>query len=152
MKQPGSGLNVFGGKVDLGPSHHQASARQNLDLPTSSQYTHISLSARSFHSFILLLGRRNLVSEIPLALAWMRGIGIKPLQKTLMAALTHVSESEGPARLITVEEGEGNSTRHWLRDEEVLRMWLEHWLGRKAVPSEDEVCAYGRSRLAAVAS
>jgi len=152
VTQPGSGLNVFGGKVELDPTPRLAYSSQSSDLPASSQYAHIALSARCFHSYVLLLGRRNYTTDITLALAWMRAAGIKPWRKTLVAALVHVSESEGPARLITVEDKEGHSERHWLRDEEVLRMWLEHWLGRKAIPSEDEVSAHERSRLASLTS
>ncbi|WVQ73277.1 hypothetical protein IAR50_002845 [Cryptococcus sp. DSM 104548] len=120
-------------------------------------YTHILPSPSAFHSYIALLGFYNLPQEIPLAFAWMRALGVKPKWQTMRLGLMHVCEAEGPRRWLKGFEGE----RRLMRDEEVLREWLQGWLeepdlprdGRESkrsswammsVPSEEDVAAFRR--------
>lgn len=102
-----------------GPTTSRSSTNTlNLPLPYA-KYTHLSLVPSTWHSFILLLGFRHLHAEIPVALAWMRALGVRPLRKTMAWAMVYVGEGEGPRRRIG---------REMVRDEEVLRRWLRDWV------------------------
>lgn len=122
----------------------------------NARYTHIIPTASTFHSYISLLGYYNYPHEIPVALAWMKALSIVPTWFTMRLALMHICEAEGPRRWVRGwgKEGKGRL----VRDEEIMRRWLEEWLlqedsggnGRLGdswtdkVPSEEEVAAFRR--------
>lgn len=92
----------------------------------NSHFTHIVPSATTFQSYIGMLGYFNLAHEIPLALAWMKELGIRPKWNTMSMALTYVGEVEGPRRRLSGWDKDGSA--RLVRDEEVLRRWLCEWL------------------------
>ena len=115
-----------------------------IPLPHSRKpYLHLIPSRNTFHSAIALLGYHNLPDEIPLVLAWMKELGIKPHKRTMLLALTHLGEVEGPRRVLANWE-DGQS--RLVRDTEVLRKWLIGWVGR-GVPTEDDVADHRRKML-----
>ncbi|TYJ56404.1 hypothetical protein B9479_002807 [Cryptococcus floricola] len=130
-----------------GPS---SSTSPDTPLPAPhAPYTHISPSSSAFHSYIALLGYYSLPQEIPLSFAWMRSLGVKPKWKTLRLGLMYVGEAEGPRRWVKGPGGE----RRLVRDEEVLREWLQGWLeddsrslegSEMSVPSEGDVAEFRR--------
>lgn len=149
MLPTGSGLNIFGSSLEDDEAAPDAPPPRLI--PSTGHYAHLTPSASTFHAYIHLLGYRSLTSEIPLALAWMHALRIVPHRRTLTAVLMYVGETEGPARLVRVPAmGKGNkkgkTRREWLRDEEVLRVWLARWLGEKAVPSVEEVAELRRGQ------
>lgn len=97
---------------------------------------------KTFHAYIFLLGWNELQAEIPLALAWMREMGIKPLHKTLCAALMYFGEvSRLPPLFESFELRKG---QEYGGDYGKLRRWIADWVGESALPSEDAVAAYRR--------
>ncbi|OCF46009.1 hypothetical protein I317_00097 [Kwoniella heveanensis CBS 569] len=218
-------VSFFGGSNDSGrsrsrdgahsshsPSIEPKSERQNLITPdvttlnipsATCKYPHVIPTSSTFRSYIALLGYNNLHSEIPIALAWMKELGIKPNWSTMCLALLHICEAEGPRRWVKGfggnsskskretqrkqgdvgddAEGEGQGVGEGeeqeaiedrsgyglARDEEIVRRWLQDWLGhgweqekdtqnganekttkrRRIVPTEQDV-AYSRRWLA----
>lgn len=134
--------SVFGGSI-----RSTKTPEHSTTLPLSAQYAHFIPDKRTWHAFIRLLGTFNCVEEIPLALAWMKELGIEPRRKTLLDALMFVAEVEGPRRRV---KGVGADEETLLiTDEQLLRIWLEEWLGtgevwhrgemKSVVPAEAEV-------------
>lgn len=115
------------------------------DIPQHANYAHLVPSSNTFRAYITLLGYHNLPHEIPVALAWMRYLGITPTKRTMLLALTYLGEVEGPRRVLADWEG-GKS--QLVRDTEVVRRWLSEWVA-KGVPSEDEVARYRRETVEA---
>lgn len=134
--------SVFGGSVKS-----TSTTDHSTILPSSPHYAHLVPAPPTWHAYIRLLGTFNQVEEIPLALAWMKELNIKPRRKTLLDALMFVSEVEGPRRRVKGMKTDGGSKM--MRDEQLLRAWLTDWLGegetmdrgamRSIVPDEDEV-------------
>lgn len=123
-----------------------ASPTSRLRIPSPDSrrpYLHLVPSANTFHSAIALLGYHNLPDEIPLVLAWMKELDIKPTKKTMLLALTHLGEVEGPRRVLANWE---NGQSRLVRDTEVLRRWLIDWVGR-GVPTENDVADHRRQML-----
>ena len=120
-----------------------------------ARYTHIIPSPVTFYLYIGLIGYRNLASEIPLVLAWMRDLDIRPTSKTMRWAMVYVAEAEGPSKRVT---GWGpNGEAALLGDSQILRRWLVDWLGdgtevhegveRRVVPTEEDVMALRMSLM-----
>jgi hypothetical protein len=140
------GFASWGGSLPASPPIEHATT---LPLP-EARYMHIIPTPGTWQAYIQLLGTFSRVQEIPLALAWMKELGVKPERTTMLIALTFVREVEGPRRLIKNWTAGGGSKL--VRDEEILRKWLEEWLrdgtdskgGAKqpVVPTEDEVWNY----------
>lgn len=93
-----------------------------LSLVNPPTYPYLYPTERVFRSFIQLLGYHSSPRDIPLVLAWMRYIGIKPSRHTLTLAMLYVGE-------LGLEERKMVRWRSWLRD----------WLGEGEVPVEEEV-------------
>ena len=122
-KGPLSYLSQF--FIQLRPT--PASPTQRLLPEKTALYTHIMPSVETFHAYISTLGYFGKVPEIPLALAWMQELRLRPTWNTMCAALTFIAEVEGPRRAV---RGWSDSEQVRLaRDEEVLRRYLEEWLG-----------------------
>ena len=125
-------------------SHPSTTSKSRIPSPHSRRpYLHLIPSANTFHSAIALLGYHNLPQEIPLVLAWMKELDIKPSKKTMLLALTHLGEVEGPRRVLANWE---NGQSRLVRDTEVLRRWLMDWVGR-GVPTENDVADHRRQML-----
>lgn len=122
---------------------------------TTARHTYIIPSATSFRAYIFLLIHGERYDEIPIALAWMKELGIIPSYNTLSAAILHVSEAQGPRRWVPGWGAEGET--RLVTDEDILRRWLLEWLGdgkeelggndRVVIPSENDVAAYRRSMI-----
>ncbi|WVF68980.1 hypothetical protein IAT40_003754 [Kwoniella sp. CBS 6097] len=154
-----------------------------LNIPSATcKYPHIIPTSDTFRSYIALLGYNNLHSEIPVALAWMKELGIKPNWSTMCLALLHICEAEGPRRWVkgfgggksksksksqpSKSEGEGKkgdvsndddqgaeaedieedeaevghrSGYGLARDEEIVRRWLQEWLGHGWEPENKQI-------------
>ncbi|WVQ96495.1 hypothetical protein IAU59_003600 [Kwoniella sp. CBS 9459] len=143
-----------------------------LHIPlVACKYPHIIPTSSTFRSYIALLGYNNLHSDIPVALAWMKELGIKPNWSTMCLALLHICEAEGPRRWVKGFGGKSKSASNskseskddagphsdgvnaegaedrdldsdsdsetdvarsgygLARDEEIVRRWLQDWLG-----------------------
>nr|KIR49733.1 hypothetical protein I312_00823 [Cryptococcus bacillisporus CA1280] len=151
--------SLFDGDLHI-PRHVSPNKPRELNqdsLPDpNARYTHIIPTASTFHSYISLLGYYNYPHEIPVALAWMKALTIVPTWFTMRLALMHICEAEGPRRWVRGWSKEGKG--RLVRDEEIMRRWLEEWLvqedgggnGRLGdswtdkVPSEEEVAAFRR--------
>ncbi|EAL21515.1 hypothetical protein CNBD2090 [Cryptococcus deneoformans B-3501A] len=151
--------SLFDGDLHI-PRHASGDKPRKLNqdsLPDpNARYTHIIPTASTFHSYISLLGYYNHPHEIPVALAWMKALSIVPTWFTMRLALMHICEAEGPRRWVRKwgKEGKGRL----VRDEEIMRRWLEEWLLQEdsggngglgdnradIVPSEEEVAAFRR--------
>lgn len=112
------------------------------DLPASALHSHIIPSDVCFHAYIQLLGYHNLASEIPVALAWMKELGVTPKRSTQCLSFLYMDDSSGPTKLRTICRPDGRTTWSWLRDDEYLRVWLEDWIGVDKVPDEDAVARF----------
>ena len=74
-------------------------------VPVSPAYTHIVPSDLSFQSYISMLGYCNRADEIPVALAWMKELSIRPTWKCMGLALMHTAEIEGPQTMASGSRG-----------------------------------------------
>lgn len=138
-------VTIFGGRIK--PS--KAVAHLTALPSPKSRFTHIVPTPLTWHYYILLLGTFGQVHEIPLTLAWMKALGVKPIRYTLTDSLTYVAEVEGPRRWV---RGWREGRKALVRDEEILRRWMEDWLGDgyeeykgkhvKIVPDAEEVREY----------
>ena len=105
----------------------------------TARYPHLVPSARTFHSYVCMLGFYASHEEIPAVLAWMRDRGVVPRWETMLMALMHVCENEGPRRPVG---------GRLMRDEEILRAWLEDWLNASTdstVMEDGGQVGYGRA-------
>ena len=100
--------------------------RRQPDEPAISlQYPYLYPSPTNMHLFIAILGYFSQSSQIPLVLAYMKELSIRPTRKTLCLALW------------SFEEG-GAMTGERLQ---VLR-WLSDWLGLAAIPTDEELGSF----------
>jgi hypothetical protein len=146
------------------PPLHHAFAPTDVDdpdlhtpplLPIQPRGAHLSFAPDdpTFRAAILLLGTVRAAGEIPLMLAWMRGLGITPHRRTLAYALVFWAEVSVGAPLLErfrsrgggggggsgsggrggggVGQGQGEYVR--------LLRWMEEWVGAEKVPDEAEV-------------
>lgn len=119
----GEGASSSTAKDDsAGPDATRPTFPATLSLVNPPSYPHLYPTERVFRSFIQLLGYHSSSRDIPLVLAWMRYIGIKPSRHTLTLAMLYVGE-------LGFEERKMSRWRSWLRD----------WLGEGEVPVEEEV-------------
>ncbi|KAL5525126.1 hypothetical protein ACEPAF_8995 [Sanghuangporus sanghuang] len=100
--------------------------------PHMSPHPQITPNSQSFSSYLLLLGRTHRASQIPLALAWMRYLHVRPLSRPLAISLALWSEASMRGPLVQA---------YGARESEFdkLYMWLVDWLGKEGVPSEAAV-------------
>lgn len=90
----------------------------------------------TFLASVLLLGMARCAGQIPLMLAWMRALDIKPRRSTLAYALVFWAEVTIGAPLL-----EGLRLRGRHEDGEYVRFvrWMEEWVGLENVPDEAAV-------------
>jgi hypothetical protein len=90
----------------------------------------------TFLASVLLLGIARCAGQIPLMLAWMRALDIKPRRRTLAYALVFWAEVTIGAPLL---EGLRLHGKH--EDGEYVRFvrWMEEWVGVENVPDEAAV-------------
>ncbi|KAL8279013.1 hypothetical protein RQP46_008682 [Phenoliferia psychrophenolica] len=118
------GIRAFLGLAPSAPTPGAAEGRpfaRTLS-PDSLLFPQIHPSERLFRSFIQLLGYHSTSESIPLVLAWMRFLDVRPTRETLVLAVLYIDEG-APT--------DGQRRR--------LREWLEDWLGRGMAPSDDAI-------------
>ncbi|GJN93969.1 hypothetical protein Rhopal_007031-T1 [Rhodotorula paludigena] len=91
--------------------------------PTPPRAPHLYPNDRVFRSLIQLVGSHGSVRDIPLVVAWMQHVHVRPSRWTLCLAMAYV---DGDAAI-----GE-DLVDNW-------RAALARWLGRDAVPTEREI-------------
>lgn len=84
----------------------------------------------AFRAAVLLLGAARAAGEIPLALAWMRALGVVPRTRTLAYALVFWAEVSVGAPLL--EQLRGAHRGEYVR---IVR-WMEEWVGVANVPDD----------------
>ena len=92
----------------------------------TAKYMYIIPTAHAFQAYISLLGYVGLVEQIPEVFAWMRALGRKPTWYSMCMGMAHVKEVQGEPRK-TYGHGEGGA--RWATDEQIMREYLESWLG-----------------------
>ncbi|KII90134.1 hypothetical protein PLICRDRAFT_108304 [Plicaturopsis crispa FD-325 SS-3] len=97
-------------------------------------YPEIVLNDQTFFSYISLLGLHSQAAEIPLALAWMRALGVSPAQSTLAMALVFWGEVSLQAPLIESWAGGRASSEY-----EKLVQWIRDWVGDDRVPKDHHI-------------
>lgn len=110
---------------------HLAHASQS---PPGCSFPNIVPTDVTFRAYIDLLATLNLTFEIPLALAWMRTLGIFPSKTTLAAALVHWAEVALDAPLIERLKGGPGSSPYTL-----LKSWMLDWVGDGNMPRSEEM-------------
>ncbi|KAI0339070.1 hypothetical protein BDW22DRAFT_1361988 [Trametopsis cervina] len=88
----------------------------------------------TFRVFIDLLATESLHTEIPLALTWMRSLGVKPAKVTLATALVHWMEVGLDAPLIERIKGGQNRSPY-----SMLMAWMYGWVGEEGMPTSKEM-------------
>lgn len=96
-----------------------------------SHYPHIIVTNENCLNCIVLLGLTSRAAEIPLMLAWMRALRVRPTGATLALALVFWSEVSVQAPLIEKWTG-GSEKSEYSR----LREWMKEWVGNGRVPNE----------------
>lgn len=97
----------------------------------TSPHPQISPDERTFHAYIELLGSQRRSSEIPLALAWMRGLDLVPRKETISLALVLFAEVSLRGPLL---ETYGDISEY-----KKLVAWLTRWLGESRLPNEAQL-------------
>ncbi|KAK4053621.1 hypothetical protein OIO90_003860 [Microbotryomycetes sp. JL221] len=115
-----------GGDASSSPIEAFAGTLSFIEPP---MYPHLFPTERFFRSFIQLLGFHSSSRSIPLVLAWMRHLGVKPTPSTLTIAFMYIGE-------LGLEQKKMNR----------LQLWCEGWLGEQATPTEHDVAAIRRGR------
>lgn len=96
-----------------------------------SHYPQIVPTNLNCFDYIALLGVCDRASEIPLVLAWMRGLNIRPTRATLSLALAFWVEVSTQAPLIEQLSG-GPASSQYTR----LVNWMEGWVGKGRMPTD----------------
>ncbi|KLO17719.1 hypothetical protein SCHPADRAFT_867553 [Schizopora paradoxa] len=121
------------GDVARGLGLSQPKNRNSLlscdDLPIL--HPQISPDERTFHAYIELLGSQRRSSEIPLTLAWMRGLDLEPRKETIGLALVLFAEVSLRGPLL---ETYGDISEY-----KRLVAWLTQWLGERKIPNEAQL-------------
>jgi hypothetical protein len=99
-----------------------------LGLYPLQAYPKIKPTKTTFHNLIYLLGMSDQASQIPMVLAWMKGLGIIPLGRTTAMALIFWAEVSLRAPLFEQFGGEGEYSK--------LLKWLEAWVGERRMPEQ----------------
>ncbi|KAI0092290.1 hypothetical protein BDY19DRAFT_1084865 [Irpex rosettiformis] len=97
-------------------------------------YPYIYPTDLTFRAFFDLLACELLHTEIPVALAWMRALEIRPSKTTLATALIHYTEVGMDAPLI--ERFKGGPLRSPYT---MLMAWMRGWVGEENMPTRMEM-------------
>ncbi|GBE87174.1 hypothetical protein SCP_1004210 [Sparassis crispa] len=117
------------------PSQDDSRAAQqapNYDIDSLWPYPQVLPNDVAFRAYIDLLGAENQMSEIPLALAWMRHLDVKPSRNTLATALVYWAEVSMDSPLV----------EHWKSERsEYLRLirWMKEWVGSENLPTDADI-------------
>ncbi|KDE03723.1 hypothetical protein MVLG_05793 [Microbotryum lychnidis-dioicae p1A1 Lamole] len=100
-----------------------------LSMVDPPRYPFLYPSAKTFRTFVILLGSTRRYEKIPLVLAWMKALKVRPNRHTLGLAMMWVAEMA-------------------LADEEMVkwREWVKDWVGEEDVPREEEIAWLRRGR------
>lgn len=96
-------------------------------------YAGIILDDLAFRAYIDVLASEAEIPQIPLALAWMRALGVRPSQDTLASALVYWAEVGMDAPLFEHFRAGGASQY------ERLKRWMTEWVGPKAMPTDKHI-------------
>ena len=102
-----------------------------LGLYPLQAYRSITPTRTTFHNQVYLLGMCGQAGQIPLILAWMKELGIVPLEKTIAMALVFWAEVSLRAPLFEQFGREGEYPK--------LLKWLEGWVGQSRMPSQSRM-------------
>ncbi|KAI0692318.1 hypothetical protein BC835DRAFT_1357621 [Cytidiella melzeri] len=97
-------------------------------------YPYIYPTDFTFRAFLDLLACESLHTEIPVALTWMRALGVWPSKTTLATALVHWGEVSMDAPLI--ERFKGGPARS---PYSMLMAWMKSWVGEEHMPTRVEM-------------
>jgi len=98
------------------------------------KYPEIIPSDVSFRAYFDLLAAEEQIPEIPLALAWMRALGVRPSAATLATALVYFAQVGADAPLIqSIKGGPGSSPY------ERLIWWMKDWVGEENMPKPSQL-------------
>lgn len=86
-----------------------------------------------FRALLDLLAAEERAGQIPLVLAWMKYLGVRPSGNTLATALVYWSEVSLDGPLIEKWQGEGRSG--YVQ----LVRWMEKWVGPMKMPTREEM-------------
>ena len=96
-------------------------------------YAGIILDDLAFRAYIDVLASEAEIPQIPLALAWMRALGVRPSRDTLASALVYWAEVGMDAPLFEHFRAGGASQY------ERLKRWMVEWVGAAAMPTDRDV-------------
>ncbi|KAH7911265.1 hypothetical protein BJ138DRAFT_1179684 [Hygrophoropsis aurantiaca] len=101
---------------------------------SDNAYLTIVPTDATFSAYIQILGLSSLAAEIPLTLAWMRRLKVKPTRKTLSIALVFWAEVSlrGP---LFEEWAERRHKSEYGR----LVEWIEDWVGKEETPVDWDI-------------
>ncbi|OJT05016.1 hypothetical protein TRAPUB_4198 [Trametes pubescens] len=118
--------------ADLYRSLHEDDGAQDEDEEDGRTYYGIVPHDPAFRALLDLLAEEGRARQVPLVLAWMRYLGVRPSKDTLAAALVYWGEValEGPL----IERWRGERGSGYGR----LVAWVEEWVGRRGMPGREE--------------
>lgn len=102
-----------------------------LGLYPLGAYPKVFPTAITFHNYVYLLGLNNQATQIPLALAWMRELGLLPLKGTIAISLVFWAEVSLRAPLLDELMGQGEYAK--------FVRWLEGWVGVEKMPGHSRM-------------
>lgn len=131
-------LGDEGGKGD----HHHCSETTEKDLHMAEKstvdaliaYRKIVPSDVAFRVYIDLLASESQIPQIPLALAWMRHLHIRPSRHTLATALIYWGEVAMDAPLVEYWKGDAHQNEY-----QRLVAWMRKWVGEERMPGREEM-------------
>ncbi|KIL57525.1 hypothetical protein M378DRAFT_171658 [Amanita muscaria Koide BX008] len=119
---------------DSPPQHTHIDSLLSYTTSSSRSYPTIIPTNNNFLQYLLLLGLNERAAEIPITLACMKALGIKPDRATLAVGLVFFAEvGMQPPLVKAIDEwrgrGEGNK-------DEYSRMveWMKEWVGEERMP------------------
>ncbi|TFK48276.1 hypothetical protein OE88DRAFT_1684953 [Heliocybe sulcata] len=108
--------------VDKPPTIEEKAETVSMFAP----YPQIVPNDTTFRAFIILCGSHGKAGDVPLALAWMRALDIKPRRQTLALALAYWGEVSMHAPLVERMTGQDEYRK--------LCIWMEDWVGAAGMP------------------
>ncbi|OBZ74949.1 hypothetical protein A0H81_05431 [Grifola frondosa] len=97
-------------------------------------YPRIVPSDITFRAYIDLLAEEELIPLIPLVLAWMQRLHIRPSRSTLATALVYWVEVSTDAPLVQKMKG-GPLRSPYMK----LRRWMSRWVGHHNMPMGEDI-------------
>lgn len=127
--------HVAAGSAYLSLSYPVESVLKSFDLDSmlparSPHYAHLVPSRSTYHAYIRLLAYHSQADDIPMILAWMRHLEMKPKSDTVELAVATLAAAE-IARVQAGEVDQGNDKK--------LYVWLRDWLGESQMPGDDRL-------------